>query len=88
MIDGNLLAMLRCPVTGQPLHEADAALVERCNLAIGGGQLQDAGQREVESPVDGLLVTADGQWLYPIRGEIPTLIPDWAIAGEALEPSN
>ncbi|QEG39821.1 hypothetical protein [Roseimaritima ulvae] len=84
MIDGNLLAMLRCPVTGQSLCEAEAELVERCNAAIAGGALLDAGQREVDSPVDGLLVTADGQWLYPIRGEIPTLIPDWAIAADAL----
>ena len=86
MIDGNLLAMLRCPVTGQPLQEAEPAIVQRCNAAIAGGQLQDAGQRDVESPVDGLLATADGQWLYPIRGEIPTLIPDWAIAADALQP--
>lgn len=79
MLPPDLIAMVRCPVTGQSLREADAALVAAINAAIEARTLRDAGDRLVEETIDSGLVSEDGQRVYPVRGEIPTLIPDWAI---------
>lgn len=79
MIDQELLALIRCPITNQPLKQASDDLVNRCNQGVTAGTLQDRGQRAVTEPIEQLLVTEDQQWGYPVRSEIPTLIPDWAI---------
>lgn len=84
MIDPNLLPMIRCPITKLSLQVADAALIQQSNEAIQRGNLIDRGERRVEQVVDALLISQDGAWLYPVRGSIPTLIPDWAIAAEKI----
>lgn len=71
--------MVRCPVTGQNLREAEGELVAAVNAAIDAKTLRDAGDRLIEEKIDGGLVSEDGQRIYPVRGEIPTLIPDWSI---------
>lgn len=82
-IDPELLAIIRCPISGEPLREADAATVQQLNARIAAGKVEDRGQRTVDQPVAGLLVSESSGWMYPIRETIPTLIPDWAIAGTA-----
>ncbi len=79
MIDPNLVAMLRCPQTGSTLKLAEKTLVERLNMAIGGGALRDRQGQKINQSIDGALVTSDGQRLYPIRGGIPTMIADESI---------
>ena len=59
-LDPQLLEMLRCPASRQPLREADAALVERVNQAIAAGGVQDQIGRPVLLPLDGGLVREDG----------------------------
>ncbi len=88
MTSPELLAMIRCPLTGQPLREADQDMVQKCNAAISAGGIQDHGGRDVDTPVDQLLITADGTRLYPVRGEIPTLIPDWSLLVGDLPAAN
>ena len=74
MIDKDLLAILACPETRQPLAEADAALVSKLNAAIEGGQLTNAGGVKVEGKIDGGLLREDGKICYPIREGIPVLL--------------
>ena len=74
MIDKELLAILACPETHQPLAEADAALIERVNAAIGAGDQKSVGGGSVTEAIDGGLLREDGRILYPVREGIPILL--------------
>ena len=80
MIDPELLEILACPDTHQPLAMADDALVASLNGAIEGGGLKNAGGGPVEGPLDGGLVREDGAVVYPIRDRIPVLLVDEGIS--------
>lgn len=74
MIDKDLLDILACPETHQPLAEADAAVVAKVNEAIRAGSLKNVGGAAVTEEVEGGLVREDGRILYPIRSSIPVLL--------------
>jgi uncharacterized protein YbaR (Trm112 family) len=74
MIDPELLAILVCPATHQPLAEAPAELVRRTNERIGRGELANVGGAKVDAALDGGLVREDRKILYPIRDGIPVLL--------------
>lgn len=80
MMTQEFYATLRCPESGQRLSQADPALVGRINTAIAGGKVQNRSGRLVTEMIDGGLVRGDGAWLYPIRGDLPILLMDEAIA--------
>ena len=73
-IDKDLLAILCCPETKQPVSLADEGLIRRINEAIGRGGLQNRGKQEVTQRVDGGLVRADAKIFYPIRENIPVML--------------
>jgi uncharacterized protein len=74
-----LLEILACPETKQPLTFAAPALLERINNRIRQGQLTNRRGTSVTAPIDGGLVRQDGQYLYPIRDDIPIMLIDEAI---------
>ena len=78
-IDPDLLEILACPETHQPLALADADLVGRLNAAIGSGGVKNVGGESVSEPVEGALVRDDGTLAYPIRDRIPVLLVDEGI---------
>jgi uncharacterized protein len=79
MIDDELLAILACPEDKSAVHLADEATVRQVNAAIATGRLSNRAGGAVSEPIDGGLVRADGQWLYPIRDDIPVMLIDEAI---------
>lgn len=79
MIDPELLKILCCPETHQPLTSADAALVQRLNTQIESGQLRNRGGQPVSRKCDGGLVRKDGQFVYPVCEDIPILLINEAI---------
>ena len=89
MTDAELLKILCCPETRQPLRPADAALVQRLNEQIASGELRNRAGQLVTRKCDGGLVRQDGRFLYPICQRIPILLIHEAIplGGEANAPS-
>ncbi len=78
-ISKDLLDILACPETKQPLTLAEPPLVARLNARIQQGQLTNRRGLTVAEPLDGGLVRQDGQYLYPIREDIPIMLIDEAI---------
>lgn len=78
-ITPDILPILRCPAGGGVLTLADADLIERINGEIAAGTARDQLDARVETRIDGGLVPAAGDRLYPIRENIPTLIVEDAI---------
>jgi len=70
MLPKDLLEILCCPKTKQPLQEADSTELEKINfgLAIGKEKLEAA------------LLTADKKYAYPIRNKIPVLLVEECIS--------
>ena len=74
MLEADLLKLICCPETRQPLAPADAATLARLNQKIlAGGVLNRAGSLVKESCEAGF-VRQDGQVLYPVRQGIPILL--------------
>lgn len=79
VIDKDLLDILACPETHQPLAEADEELVARVNARIEAGECTNVGGGEVDRPLEGGLVREDGKVVYPVRDSIPVLLIDEGI---------
>jgi uncharacterized protein YbaR (Trm112 family) len=79
MITPELLAILCCPETHQPVSWASPELVAELNQRIARGQLKTRGGQLVQENLEGGLVRQDGQYLYPLRHHIPVLLIEEAI---------
>ncbi len=80
MIDKELLDILACPETKEPVHLAEQELIDQLNARIENGEISNRGGKAVEKKLDGGLVREDGAYLYPIEDEIPIMLIDEAIA--------
>jgi uncharacterized protein YbaR (Trm112 family) len=78
-ISKELLDILLCPDSKQPLTLAEPALLETLNQRIRQGALKNRGGTVVSEPIDGGLVRQDRRYLYPIRDDIPIMLIDEAI---------
>jgi uncharacterized protein YbaR (Trm112 family) len=79
MIDAELLKILCCPETHQPLALAATPVLEEVNRRFTAGTLKNRAGKPVEGKIDEGLVRADGKYLYPFRNHIPVLLVDEAI---------
>lgn len=79
MVDQELLDILVCPETKQPVRPASAEILSRVNAAVAEGELKNRGGQAVTEAVAEGLVREDGAVLYPVRDEIPIMLVDEAI---------
>jgi len=80
VIDADLLEILACPQTRQPLRLAEAGELAALNECLQKGEVQNVGGDTVAEVVEGGLVREDGAILYPIRDGIPVLLVHEGIA--------
>jgi uncharacterized protein YbaR (Trm112 family) len=79
MIDKELLDILACPETKEPVALADQGVVDAINQRIEKGEVTNRGGKKVDKRIQGGLVRQDGAYLYPIEDDIPIMLIDEAI---------
>ena len=79
MIDKELLEILACPETKEPVHLAEQSLVDELNARIERGEVLNRGGEKVEKTVDGGLVREDRAFLYRIEEDIPIMLINEAV---------
>lgn len=79
-VSAELLALLRCPETRQPLQSAGAELLAQLEFARNAGELRNRAGAVVAQRIEHALVRQDGKRVYPVLSEIPVLI-----AGEGID---
>jgi len=77
-----LLALLRCPETGQRLAPATSGQLETLEARRRDGTLRVRSadsQLAMDEPVEAALVREDGRVCYAVQRGIPLLLPDHGI---------
>ncbi len=69
-----VLQLLCCPETRQPVTPAGAELLASLNARIAAGTLKNRAGAVVTDAIEAGLVRADGKVLYPIRDGIPVML--------------
>tara|TARA_B100000686_G_scaffold74017_2_gene79987 strand:- start:94740 stop:95009 length:270 start_codon:yes stop_codon:yes gene_type:complete len=80
MVDKELLSILACPQSQQPLKHASQEVLDRLNAAISKGSLTNNKGSVVTEPLLEALITKDGSILYPVREDIPVMLIDQSIS--------
>ncbi len=78
-VSPELLEILVCPETKQPVQPAPAELIERLRGEVEGGRLRNRGGQLVEKPITEGLVREDGKILYPVEDGIPVMLIEESI---------
>lgn len=78
-IDSELIEILVCPETRQPVSLAPPETLARVNAEIDAGRLRNRGGEAVEKHVEEGLLREDGHILYIIDDSIPIMLVDQSI---------
>jgi uncharacterized protein YbaR (Trm112 family) len=78
-VDSELLSILVCPETRQPVRLAAADQLEAVNRRIRAGELRNRGGDPVKEPIQEGLVREDGKVLYPVDDGIPVMLVEQSI---------
>jgi uncharacterized protein YbaR (Trm112 family) len=78
-VSPDLLEILVCPETKQPVALAGEDVLARLNEAIAAGTLRNRGGETVAKPIAEGLVREDGKILYPVDDGIPVMLIEESI---------
>jgi len=78
-ISPELLEILVCPETKQPVAPAASALLDRLNAEIRAGTLRNRGGDAVTKEIKEALVRQDGRALYVVDDGIPVMLIEESI---------
>ena len=84
MLDAELLSILVCPETKEPVHLAGPELLEQVNRAIEAGTLANRSGERVTEKIEAGLVREDGRVLYEVKDDIPVMLIDESIILDGL----
>ena len=73
-VSPDLLEILICPETQQPVAPAAPDVLARVNAEISAGRLRNRGGELVEKPIAEALLREDGRVLYPVDDGIPVML--------------
>ena len=86
-VDSSLLAILRCPKTGQRLRRLTPDEVTQLNGLLVVQNAASTGQSSPQALFSDGVVTDDGQFAYPLEHGLPILITDRAVQYSKETPS-
>ena len=75
----DLLDILCCPVSHEPLLPLARGKLKKLNAAIEGGGIVFVNNEPVDKALSEALITRDGKVVYAIEEGIPVLLPDSGI---------
>lgn len=75
----DLLEILVCPETRQPVRLARPEELEAVNTRIRAGELRNRGGEKVAEELREALIREDGRLLYPVDDGIPVMLLDESI---------
>ena len=78
-LDSELVAVLVCPESRQPVALASEEVIDRVNAAVASGDARTRSGDPLDEPIVEGLLRQDGRVLYPVRDGIPILLIDEAI---------
>ena len=78
-VNEELLEILVCPETKQPVRMAEADVLERVNQKVRDKSLRNRGGDPVEKEIREGLIREDGRVLYPVDDGIPVMLVDESI---------
>ncbi len=78
-VSPDLIEILVCPETKQPVSLATSDQLEKVNLGIRDGSLRNRGGGKPENEISEGLVRDDGKILYPIDDGIPVMLIEESI---------
>ena len=78
-VSADLLEILVCPESRQPVAPAPSELLTRLNQQIAAGTLRNRGGSKVEAPIAEGLLREDGRILYVVDDGIPVMLTEESI---------
>ena len=78
-INPELLEILVCPESKQPVALAPADVLDRLRQEVEAGTLRNRGGDPVTTPIEEGLIREDGKILYPVDDGIPVMLIEESI---------